>query len=171
MIFTTPWFFLRTHVCWSEWWLFSLSLSIVFCPLEPSTPFVSRNTKSQGLLVFFPALSPCLALSEGFASTWVVTGGWAVHEGWTRHWQNWSTGIQGFKHLGDFPPYCSSVIHLRVWPRKAFIKVLSHLPQATSETLAPHSSATMRGLNSFWVELWPSWPAPPAPKVNTKPSL
>lgn len=47
----------------------------------------------------------------------------------------------------------------------------SHLPQAMCETLAPHSSATTRGRSSFWVELWPSWPHPPAPKVHTSPSL
>lgn len=134
-----------------------------FCPLETSAPFVSRNTKSQGLLVFFSTLSPFLVLAE----LWQESRPWVKNV----QWQNWPTGIQGFKHIGDFPPYCSSMIHLRLWPRRHFIKVLSHLPQATCETLAPHSSATTRGVNSFRVELWPSWPAPPAPKVYTKPSL
>ncbi|TNN46450.1 hypothetical protein EYF80_043366 [Liparis tanakae] len=37
-------------------------------------------------------------------------------------------------------------------------------------TTLPMSSNTFLGLTSWWVELCPSWPYPPAPNVNTPPS-
>jgi len=45
-----------------------------------------------------------------------------------------------------------------------------HLPQEICVTTLPMSSNTFLGLTSWWVELCPSWPYPPAPNVNTPPS-
>lgn len=47
---------------------------------------------------------------------------------------------------------------------------LTHLPQAICVTTFPMSSNTFLGLISWFVELWPSCPYPPAPNVNTPPS-
>lgn len=45
-----------------------------------------------------------------------------------------------------------------------------NLPHAICVTTFPMSSNTFRGLISWFVELCPSCPYPPAPNVNTPPS-
>ncbi len=44
-----------------------------------------------------------------------------------------------------------------------------YLPHVTFDTSDPHSSATTRGWCSSLNDLWPSWPEPPDPNVNTVP--
>jgi len=140
------------------------SLLPVFCPLEPSTPFISFKSKNRGLLAFFAAFSFCSAQAEGSAFTGAVAGGWLTQEECSDSAH--LLGHRGFNILATALPTLSKTLTL-----EGILLVLSHLPQATCETLAPHSSATTRGVSSFRVELWPSWPAPPAPKVHTSPSL
>lgn len=55
---------------------------------------------------------------------------------------------------------------VRFW----FVLNVLHLPQATSVTFEPQSSATSRGCSSSLNELCPSCPCRPEPNVNTAPS-
>lgn len=50
------------------------------------------------------------------------------------------------------------------------MRINTHLPHEICVTTFPMSSNTFRGLISWFVELCPSCPYPPAPNVNTPPS-
>lgn len=150
-------------------WLSWCGLLTVLWPLEPSTLFI-KGENDQGLLVIFAALSHCSPGTEDSALTGALAEGWLILKQWmdtltvptycdTGIWTSW--WLPSLLFFSDSPKALTS-------EDKSFT---SHLPQAMCETLAPHSSATTRGRSSFRVELWPSWPDPPAPKVHTSPSL
>lgn len=145
------------------WWSFALWNQV--------HPLFLKREKNQGLLVVFCSLLPLLAMGWGFcfhrgcgrrvAYTWRVEDILTVLAYWdTGTWTSW--------WLPSLPFFSYSP---KISTLEAMLLVFSHLPQEICETLAPHSSATTRGVSSFRVELWPSWPAPPAPKVHTNPSL
>lgn len=56
------------------------------------------------------------------------------------------------------------------WVKKKMCKVNFYLPHEICVTTFPMSSNTFLGLISWFVELCPSCPYPPAPNVNTPPS-
>lgn len=122
VISTALWFFLRTHQFVKVDGNLGTFPTQAFDSLLPfGTQYILhflKEQKNQGLLAgfFFAALSLCSAQAEGSAFTGAVAGGWLTLEEWAILWQRWPTRIQGFEHLGDSPPYCSSVIPLRPRP-------------------------------------------------------
>lgn len=101
-----------------------------------------KEKKTQGFLVFFAALPLCSAWAEGSAFTGAVAGGWLTPEQRMIFWQCRPTGMQGFEHLGDFPPFCSAVIPLRPWPQKvigSFPPAAGNLRDSCSPQLCHHT--------------------------------
>lgn len=103
---------------------------------KPSILFIKRE-KDQGLLWWFLQLSPTahqglrVLLSLGL---W-QEGGLYLNSGWILR-QCWLIVLQGFEHLGDPLPYCSSVIPQRHWPQKTSHW---HIPPATGNVWNPCS--------------------------------
>lgn len=80
-------------------------------------------------------------------------------------------GIRGIKKKNKSSELLKNLLNNCIMlERPKYSYIITYLPQAIWVTMLPISSKTFLGFISWLVELWPNWPYPPAPKVNTPPS-